>query len=676
MKSRRLTGSIAFRMVPSVLVAAASLSVLTLCGGCAAAPVGVKHITPQEEHRELTRNSVTGEGISDASMIVLRRYNLVETFTTDPDGALAQLRDVVVSGRGGSDELFALSELSYQRGVTAHSRPDTFAAVVYAYAFLFPGDPRLAPQAIDPRYRWACDLYAEGLTEALRAPHGQTVLVQGGTYPLPFGTLTVDLDPTDFVWGTRMLTEFAPVGEYAVQGLRNRYRRPGIGVPLAAKTTPVGGTTDQDDFVAKRVRVPATVVLRMDDPRQQIVGSALHGRLDLVAATDREEVTIDGAQVPLEIDRTASIATTLAETAFWQQELTNFLGNAVGVHKTARLVATEPYRPGRIPVVFVHGTTSSPGRWADMENDLIDDARIRKRFQFWFFSYDSGNPIAYSAMRLRRALRDAVARFDPDGRDACLRHMVIIGHSQGGLLTKMAVIDSGSQLWDNMSSMPFDSVRLSDRSRALLEEALFVKPLPFVDRVVFIATPHRGSYLAGSSLVRRLAAKLITMPHDLVVASTDMLAIRDPANRMVTLERFPTSIDNMSPGNPFIVTLSTIPIAPGVAAHSIIPVEGDGPLKDETDGVVAYSSAHIDGVVSERVVRHSPHSTQSNPETVDEVRSILLLQAESHPCAVGPPADTSPLQPSSEEAVSHRRSAVSRRSQERMTAVVRSDPEG
>jgi hypothetical protein len=28
-----------------------------------------------------------------------------------------------------------------------------------------------------------------------------------------------------------------------------------------------------------------------------------------------------------------------------------------------------PYRPGRVPVVLVHGTASSPARWADIIND-------------------------------------------------------------------------------------------------------------------------------------------------------------------------------------------------------------------------------------------------------------------------------------------------------------------
>lgn len=88
--------------------------------------------------------------------------------------------------------------------------------------------------------------------------------------------------------------------------------------------------------------------------------------------------------------------------------------------------------------------------------------------------------------------------------------------------------------------------------------------------------------------------------------------------------RMPTSIDQMNPRNRFLQTLASIPIVPGVAANSIIAVQGDGPVEDGSDGVVAYRSAHIDGVESEAVVR-SRHSLRDNPETVEEVRRVLLL---------------------------------------------------
>ena len=611
----------------------AALFVVVAADGCSA-PVSVKQLSPQNEYVRLSSNALTDGEVSDATQIVLRRYNLVEAFEQDPPVAITTLRNVVVIGRGGNDELFALAELSALYAQRTASRADAMAAALYAFAFLFPEQADERPEAIDPRYRWACDIYAAALTQALRSEDGKTVTLAAGVHPLPFGSIAVTFDPEDLQWGGRTLTDFLPVAQYEVIGMRNRYRHPGIGVPLAAKTEEPEEDDEKFDLVGKRVRVPVTALLQFDDPRKQIVTTALQGHLDLFADTEHEAIDIDGQLVPLEIDRTAAVAVTLSETAFWNQELSSFLGDVVGVRKTAHLSAAEPYRPDRIPVVFVHGTNSSPGRWADMVNDLENDPLIRNQYQFWYFSYDSGNPIAYSAMLLRRALKEAVAQYDPHGRDPCLHDMVVIGHSQGGLLTKMTAIDSGDAFWQDVSHMPLDEVRISDKSRALIQEALFLKPLPFVTRVVFIATPHGGSYLAGSELVRRLAEKLISMPRDLTAVGTDLVAVRDPAKRMITLERFPTSIDNMSVGNPFIKTLSGIPVAPGVHAHSIIPVEGDGPLMDEVDGVVAYKSAHIEGVESERVIQHSSHSTQSNPDTVDEVRRILLLHAELAPCCV------------------------------------------
>jgi hypothetical protein len=163
--------------------------------------------------------------------------------------------------------------------------------------------------------------------------------------------------------------------------------------------------------------------------------------------------------------------------------------------------------------------------------------------------------------------------------------------------------------------------------------------------VIFVSTPHRGSYLASYELVGRIAARLISMPRDLVSVSADLIG--GPSRRAFKMQRIPTSLDNMSPTQPFIKTLSALPVSPGVPAHSIIPVVGDGPLEDEVDGVVAYQSAHIDDVESEVVIHHSSHSTQADPRTVDEVRRILLLHAQEADCGQQPLRNTVPLQPSS-----------------------------
>jgi hypothetical protein len=140
-----------------------------------------------------------------------------------------------------------------------------------------------------------------------------------------------------------------------------------------------------------------------------------------------------------------------------------------------------------------------------------------------------------------------------------------------------------------------------------------------VRRVVFISTPHRGSYQA-TGWVLNLVRRLVRLPGTLVSQFQDLLV--QPAFAQLNMSQLPTSVDNMSPGHPFLRALNDLSIDPAITSHSIIAVLGDGPVTGKTDGVVAYESAHIEGVASEKVIR-SGHSTQSRPDTIDEVRRIL-----------------------------------------------------
>jgi hypothetical protein len=228
---------------------------------------------------------------------------------------------------------------------------------------------------------------------------------------------------------------------------------------------------------------------------------------------------------------------------------------------------------------------------------------------------------------LRESLVAVRKDVDPDGKDPALNDMVVIGHSQGGLLTKMTVVDSGTRFWDNFARVPFDKAELDPETRDLLARAMFVKPLPFVKEVIFIATPHRGSFLA-SNPIAKFGNKFVNLPGGLAKSAVQLAKIRQPS-MLGTPFVIPTALDNMDASNPFLKTLSALPIAPGVHAHSIIPVKGTGPVEDGNDGVVEYKSAHIDGVESELIVR-SGHSTQATPETIEEVRRILYEHAGIH----------------------------------------------
>jgi hypothetical protein len=94
----------------------------------------------------------------------------------------------------------------------------------------------------------------------------------------------------------------------------------------------------------------------------------------------------------------------------------------------------------------------------------------------------------------------------------------------------------------------------------------------------------------------------------------------------------PTSIDSMSPKNPFLLALADCPTAPGVKANSIIAVKGEGDYHQGKDGLVRYSSAHVDYAESEFIVR-SPHSCQDKPATIEEVRRILHEHLASLPAS-------------------------------------------
>jgi triacylglycerol esterase/lipase EstA (alpha/beta hydrolase family) len=593
--------------------------------GCSA-PLSINQLSLDESYRQLDRSALSGDQLSDATLIVLRRHQLMKIWRQSPDTAIAQLHDDVIGQPEMWQDFFALAELSYRQGKLENSQPEFLAAAIYAYAFLDPGGTKDQPNPFDERYRWAGNIYNLSLTEALTPPGSGAVQIVSGAYKLPFGTIDLVLDQSGLTWYSRKLTNFESTGTFSVHGIRNVYRNAGLGDPLAA----LPAEPDQSKSSLKlppRLRVPANLLMLIDRPRQQLAQSSLNGRLTVHTIDVQENVEIGDQTIPLEYNQTAARALSLVEAAAWSNEYRGFLKGTLFDSKQTQLVALEPHQYGHMPVILVHGTASSPFRWADMVNDLLEDPQIRDHFEFWFFSYATGNPIPYSAWQLRQAVEQAVTQLGGAQADPALGQITLIGHSQGGLLVKMLVINPGDKLWNGVSTKPLSDLKLSDESHRLLQNTMFPTPVPGVKRVIFIATPQRGSYVAAFSITHLIGA-LVTLPLSVTVAGKEIMT-GNSGNILVGQSKFQLgSVYGMSPKSRFIQSLQKIPVIPGVHVHSIIPVSTKGPLASANDGVVAYSSAHIDGVDSELIVRSS-HSTQSNPRTIAEVRRILLLQLQS-----------------------------------------------
>jgi pimeloyl-ACP methyl ester carboxylesterase len=605
----------------------ASLLLIILLGIGCATPVGVKHVDEETAYRVLGANVLSSGEPSSYSTQVLERNALINDYRKRPEQVLAEL----YSGLGKPDErerLFALAELSFAHAAATKDQSYYLSSAVFAYAFLFPEDLRDAPDSYDPRLRLAVDLYNQGLANGLATKDRSGVDLSQRQLRLPFGSFDLQVDQRGFIYGGYRLTKFVSLSDLEVRGLRNRYRDAGIGASLSAHVEPTHEST-ANRWIPATAKVPITAFVRLDNPRRGMSEARVRGSLEIYDPDKVSVIQIGSYSVPLESDSSAALAYRLEGAPIWDFEIAGFRKadfSFLGAGKENGLFMLHPYMRGQIPVVFVHGTASSPARWAEMTNELLGDPQIASRYQLWFFLYNSGSPIALSAMRLRESLSAAVKDLDPDGADPALRQMVVIGHSQGGLLTKMTVVDSGSSFWDRRFKVPFDQAQLDPQTRDLLRRALFVKPLPFVKQVVFIATPHRGSYIASKFAVK-IANKFLNLPGGLIKAAVQLERLGS-AGALGNRFTIPTALDNMDGSNPFLLTLSGLPISPGVHAHSIIPVRSDPP-EQGNDGVVEYKSAHIDGVESELVVR-SGHSTQGTPETIEEVRRILYEHAGIH----------------------------------------------
>jgi len=602
---------------------------LLLLNGCAT-PVGVKLVSPREAYQDAYANPLSAGVLSDQAKYVLNRYYLLQKFDSDPAAAIADLHAKALHD-DRRDILYALAEASYLYGeqLSESNRydnrdraPDYFLlSALYSYFFFLEERPEPRTTAFDHRTRTALDLYNYGLWQGLTTGEGGGLVLEGKTRKLPFGQLSISLDTSQLPWEMEDFERFEPADRYAVRGFSVRNRTDGVGLPL------IGIRKETKDSSLAGQALPLTAFLRMQGDLASLNAGTATAALELYSARDTGAALLNNRLIPLETDFTTPMAYKLEGAEIWGLGLSAFLGKEI--HKLPNgLYLQQPYQRGKIPVVFVHGTASSPIWWAEMFNTLSFDPLIRQKYQFWFFVYTSSKPIVMSAAELRDALRDKVASLDPEGKDPALRQMVVVGHSQGGLLTKLTAVDTGDSLVRSLTGQDFDSLKMPAEKKVEVRRLLDVKALPFVKEVIFLSTPHRGSF--RSKWWNRNLIKLVFSFPATLVQNTKFYydyMTDDVKKLMGGKKSFFTSAEGMAPENPLLKALAEIPLAPGVKGHSIIAVKGGGDPKLGNDGVVEYTSAHLDGMESEFIV-NSDHSSQLNPLAIDEVRRILVEHAQ------------------------------------------------
>jgi pimeloyl-ACP methyl ester carboxylesterase len=406
------------------------------------------------------------------------------------------------------------------------------------------------------------------------------------------------------------LYEFTPADQFDVGGkyVTERTTRTGIGAPIVAVEREASNT-------ARGKLAPSRIFRTVSAVAQ------FHGRrcvLEFYDPLDKETVSFYGRTVPLAADFTVPLAVMLQQTDPGKHELWRVL-NPEKYADTAAIERLQPFDPNKTVVLVIHGLKDSQATWTPMINKLRGDPVIRKHYQFWFYSYPSGYPFPYSAAILREELDEVEKQFPK------LKPMVVIGHSMGGCISRLLLTDSGNQLWMKIFGRPPDEVPLSPKAREYFREELFFRHRPEIGRVIFIASPLRGSNMA-TGLIGGLATLLIREPTLSSEASQEMLRATDIREEELKPKRRANSVDSLSPKSRFLNALNTIPMTPGVPYHTIIGDRGRGDSPNSSDGVVPYWSSHMNGAKTEDIVP-SDHNAHQNPQAIEDVLRILKKYA-------------------------------------------------
>jgi len=589
---------------------------ITLASVFSAGAAGTHEAPVRNAARDGADRVASSLGVSACARGVLWRHGLLRAALVDPGGAALRLEAALASPPDGEPGVtLALAELWYRAALRQpHHAPASAVAYLRAAAAaasLAGPDAECCDRAVEIHNAAVARLLRIAQDERLSGGKCCSLTLAG------LGVSAVGADP--FVDPGR----FAAVvvaDDVRVSGVRHLFRTCGLGVPVVGtRCVDRSHPTEADErFFPTRFRIAATVLAA---PGGGLAGGAY--RLSPLGLVFHDPFRVDsalagGRALPLAADRTTHLALQASQERLPSQAIRGVIASEFGPEIEPGLYLLRPYAPAKIPVVFVHGLASSPVAFLQAINDFQNDHAVSARYQFWVFIYPTGRPIVDSALRLREELGRAQATY---GADPSFHRMVIVGHSLGGILAHMVVSDSGRDVWENALSVPPEALRASPATRAAVDQLLFFHPLPYVRRVIFIATPHRGTRLANN-MVGVFFGALVRPSAEQTARIDELKALNGPA--VIRDENFQgrsiNAIGNLRVDSPLLQAIGWLPVAPGVPYHTIaFQFAGHAP----GDLIVPLSSAHLDGATSEAIFPGF-HGSEQSPAALGEVRRILL----------------------------------------------------
>ena len=597
----------------------------------------------QENHLEHSKNTWSAwvgygeEQPGERTKLFMRTYALEAGYTKNPKKFLVDLH-ASTNSQPDLESLHALAELCLLQGQHGKLKGDErYAGQMYAtavnasYQYLFDSEFDAQRNIYDPVFREVCDIYNRSLEGILRIICERKALRPQGVLQ----ATSLDGRPLNITikaegrWAGSEFERFEFVSDYSTEGLRNVHVTHGLGVPLIAlrKHEEINAASKQ--FYPEGISVPLTAFVKTS-VRPDLRQPTEEFEIQLLDPLERTHVAVNDRVAPLESDITTPLAyyldNPLLDTRWFA---TAALLKGDFAQKFGGLYMLEPYDPSKIPVVMVHGFWSSPMTWTEMFNDLRADKSIRDNYQFWFYLYPSGQPFWYSARQMREDLADATQSLDPQNESRSLSEMVLVGHSMGGLISRLQTIDSEDHIWNALSDAKFSEMESSDETRKRIQETVFFDANPNVARVVTIGTPHRGSSVSNS-FTRWVSEKLFSLPSYLT-NELESMTKKDQGIFNSNVLDITTSTESLAPDSPMFRALAVTQPNPRVRYHNVIGVHESSGVSalfsnnsEPTDGVVTVASAHFPLSVSEITIEEEHSLIHQHPRAILEVRRVLM----------------------------------------------------
>jgi pimeloyl-ACP methyl ester carboxylesterase len=507
-----------------------------------------------------------------------------------------------------------------------------YFAAEQAYAYLAATN---SIQASDGNSIRAWQIYNTALPRMLvnAQRYGRFDALRGMVVNSPRGPGSISFAYRGFVWQQSDFNRLVPADDGQPRELVVNIRANGVGVPMVAirqRPQPEGFHNKSVPFAVTAILRPTLAAAPPTAPNTIPVANSLpnFATLEFIDPVRVDRAEFAGREVRITRDFTAPFH--YAKKDIPRRNVTSFLRPDTVI--VDGLYMAEPYQPGKIPLIFVHGLASDRMTWLDLANALRADPLALNQYQFWSYQYSTGKPFLGAATHLREQLREIVDRFDPERQDPAMQQMIVVAHSMGGLVTKLQVTYSGTILWDEIACRPFDQVKGDQATLDDLKATFFFEPVESVKRVVFIGTPFGGSSWASRS-VGRLASGLVVDTPSLRKEHRQLIKGNPGVFAPYLQRKVPTSIDLMEPQSPMLAGMRRLSFNRQVKIHTIFGDGGTLTWDEPSDGAVTVASARHPGAESEKLL-HVRH--EDLHRTSDSVAEILRILREHYQSATLP----------------------------------------